>query len=67
MAMAIEARYGFNESGRSAQGIPCLENCFMETLLIMSQLLAATLEEGDPVVYEILQRVRNASNSGPSS
>ena len=36
----------------------------MGTLLIMSQLLAATLEEGDPVVYEILQKVRDASNDG---
>ena len=32
----------------------------------MSQLLAATLEEGDPAVYEILQRVGDALNDPPS-
>ena len=31
---------------------------FCMTILMMSQLLAANLEEADPAVYKILQRVR---------
>ena len=34
----------------------------MMMILIMPKLLAANLEEADPAVYEILQRVRYSAN-----
>ena len=59
--MAVEARHGLNESGRSAQGTAFVGiGCMI--VLIMSKLLAANLEEADPAVYEILQRVRYPPN-----
>lgn len=61
VALAIEAKYGLNESGRSAQGTVFIGIACMITLM-MSKLLAANLEEADPAVYEILQRVRHSPN-----
>lgn len=61
VAMAVEARNGLYEFGRSAQGTVFVGTpCIM--ILMMSKLLAANLEEADPAVYEILQRVRYHPN-----
>ena len=59
--MAVEASNGFNEFGRSAQGIVLVGIAFW-IILMMSKLLAANLEEADPAVYGILQRVRYPPN-----
>ena len=56
-SMAIEARHGLNESGRSTQGMLCVNTACTIILLMIPKLLAANLEEADPTVYEILQRV----------
>lgn len=56
--MAIKARHGHNDCGRSAEGIPFWDiACIM--ILTVFKLLAANLEEADPAVYGILQRVRH--------
>lgn len=59
--MAVEARHGHNDSGRSAEGILSWDVACIKILTI-SKLLAANLEEADPAVYEILQRVRDPPN-----
>ena len=56
VAMAVEARHRFSDCGKSAQGTN-LEGISCVIMLTMPQLLAANLEEADPAVYEILQRV----------
>lgn len=61
MAMAVEARHGLDESRKSAQGTR-FEGIAFIILLMISKLLAANLEEADPAVYEILQRVRYPPN-----
>lgn len=61
MAMAVEARHGLDDSGKSAQGTS-FEGIACMIMLTMLKLLAANLEEADPAVYEILQRVRYPPN-----
>lgn len=61
LAMAVEARHGLNEFGRPTEGTVLVGIASM-IILIMSKLLAANLEEADPAVYEILQRVRYPPN-----
>lgn len=59
--MAVEASNGLNEFGKSAQGIALVGIAFMIILMVF-KLLAANLEEADPAVYGILQRVRYPPN-----
>lgn len=59
--MAVEARHGLNKSGKSAQGTK-FGGVAYTIMLMLSKLLAANLEEADPAVYEILQRVRYPAN-----
>ena len=59
--MAVEARHGLNEFRRPTEGTFRVDIASMK-ILITSKLLAANLEEADPAVYEILQRVRHPPN-----